>query len=155
MATTATARLPASFTSVYRLFLRTCSASVLQHQGAKRNLRHLWRPTFVAAAKIIRELQVGPQDSTSRNAKEEWLKIWEGQSESHHKTVSKRTNEEVKLIIPLPCFIRPASLVVFLTTLHETSAIWLRRSACGYYQVTVRYGRLIYRPHLHNISQAN
>ncbi|KAF8234393.1 hypothetical protein L208DRAFT_1261819 [Tricholoma matsutake] len=70
-------RLPATFTSLYRLFLRTCSATVLHHTLATRNLRQLWRPTFYAAAKVIQELQTGSQDANTRKLKEDWLGVWE------------------------------------------------------------------------------
>ncbi|KAF9462378.1 hypothetical protein BDZ94DRAFT_1261225 [Collybia nuda] len=73
----ASTRLPASFTSVYRLFLRTCSASVLHHGGAKRNLRLLWRPVFAAAARNLRDLQTGRLDTASQDTKEAWLRTWE------------------------------------------------------------------------------
>jgi len=71
-------RLPASFTSLYRLFLRTASASVLHHRTARLNLITRWRPTFDVAAKLTRELEHSPQDSTStwRQERIDWLKIW-------------------------------------------------------------------------------
>ncbi|KAM6494008.1 hypothetical protein JOM56_010369 [Amanita muscaria] len=57
-------RLVSEFTSLYRLFLRTVSASVLHHPQATRNLRRLWRPVFEAGARV----QQSPCDS--------WLKLW-------------------------------------------------------------------------------
>ena len=71
-------RLPASFTSLYRLFLRTASASVLHHRSARLNLITRWRPVFDAAAKVTKELEYSPQDSTStwRQERIDWLKIW-------------------------------------------------------------------------------
>lgn len=51
-----------SFTSLYRLFLRTVSASVLHQPRAVADLRALWRPVFKDAAK-----QHNP----------EWLKTWD------------------------------------------------------------------------------
>jgi len=80
MSTTIQSRLPATFTSLYRLFLRICSASVLHHKPATRNLRQLWRPTFTTAAKVTRELQAGPQDANTRKLKEDWLTAWEQRS---------------------------------------------------------------------------
>jgi len=70
--------LPASFTSLYRLFLRTASASVLHHRSARLNLIARWRPIFDAAAKVTKELEYSPQDSTStwRQERVDWLKIW-------------------------------------------------------------------------------
>jgi hypothetical protein len=82
MSTVIQPRLPATFTSLYRLFLRICSASVLHHRPATRNLRQLWRPTFDAAAKVTRELQAGSQDANTRRHGEDWLKLWEQRSES-------------------------------------------------------------------------
>lgn len=75
-------RLPASFTSLYRLFLRTASASVLHHKTARLNLITRWRPIFNAAAKVTKELEYSnPQDSSSSNStwrqeRIDWLKIW-------------------------------------------------------------------------------
>lgn len=71
-------RLPASFTSLYRLFLRTASASVLHHRSARLNLITRWRPIFDAAAKVTKELEYSPQGSTStwRQERIDWLKIW-------------------------------------------------------------------------------
>jgi len=77
MSTIIHSRLPATFTSLYRLFLRTCSASVLQFRPATRNLRQLWRPTFDTAAKVTRELQAGSPDANTRKLKEDWLTVWE------------------------------------------------------------------------------
>ncbi|SJL04784.1 uncharacterized protein ARMOST_08154 [Armillaria ostoyae] len=70
-------RLPASFTSLYRLFLRTSSASVLHHTLASRNLRHLWRSTFHDAAKVIHHLQREPPlPPAVKEELESWLSIW-------------------------------------------------------------------------------
>jgi hypothetical protein len=79
MSTVIQPRLPTTFTSLYRLFLRICSASVLHHRPATRNLRQLWRPTFDAAAKVTRELH--SQDVNTRNHGEGWLRLWEQRSE--------------------------------------------------------------------------
>ena len=73
-------RLPASFTSLYRLFLRTASASVLHHKTARLNLITRWRPIFNAAAKVTKELEYSsPQDNSSstwRQERVDWLNIW-------------------------------------------------------------------------------
>ncbi|TFK45018.1 hypothetical protein BDQ12DRAFT_673958 [Crucibulum laeve] len=68
-------RLPPAFTSLYRLFLRTSSASVLHHRKATRNLRTLYRPTFDAGAQVTKQLQ-NATDAISREKLERWLKIW-------------------------------------------------------------------------------
>ena len=47
-----TSPLPASFTSLYRLFLRLSSASVLHYRPAKLNLIARYRPAFEEAAKL-------------------------------------------------------------------------------------------------------
>ncbi|KAJ7579008.1 hypothetical protein C8J56DRAFT_796553 [Mycena floridula] len=64
--------LPPTFTSLYRLLLRTASASVLHHQAAKINLRRLYRPTFEDAAQVVRRLEQKPGDPVLEN----WLKLW-------------------------------------------------------------------------------
>jgi len=50
-------KLPPSFTSLYRLFLRTSSAAVLHHEAATRYVRTLWKPTFREAALVVHKLQ--------------------------------------------------------------------------------------------------
>ncbi|KIL63730.1 hypothetical protein M378DRAFT_186943 [Amanita muscaria Koide BX008] len=67
-------RLAGEFTSLYRLFLRTISASVLHHPQATRNLRRLWRPAFEAGARVTKELQQSPCDSSHEH--HTWLKLW-------------------------------------------------------------------------------
>ncbi|KAK7052851.1 hypothetical protein VNI00_004170 [Paramarasmius palmivorus] len=66
-------RLPPTFTSLYRLFLRTTSASVLHHTSATRNLRQLWKPVFSNAAQNIKKLEQDP----SRQEIQQWLDKWE------------------------------------------------------------------------------
>lgn len=75
-------RLPATFRSVYRLFLRTSSATVLHHKQARRSLRERWRPVFDAGAKVIYELQDKPDDASDTwvREREEWLKNWDERS---------------------------------------------------------------------------
>ncbi|KAF9059774.1 hypothetical protein BDP27DRAFT_1238110 [Rhodocollybia butyracea] len=70
--------LPPSFTSLYRLFLRTSSTSVLHQSLATRNLRSLWRPVFADAAQVITRLK-NSQTSSDRETLENWLKNWEEQ----------------------------------------------------------------------------
>lgn len=71
-------RLPASFTSLYRLFLRTASAAVLHHGTARMNLITRWRPIFDTAAKVTKELEYSPQGSSSmwRQERIDWLTVW-------------------------------------------------------------------------------
>ncbi|KAI0310106.1 hypothetical protein OF83DRAFT_1071082 [Amylostereum chailletii] len=74
-------RLPPSFTSLYRLFLRASSASVLHHYAAKRHLRQLWRPTFDAAARVIQEGgRAGTTEAGERRRK--WLQAWEANTDT-------------------------------------------------------------------------
>ncbi|KAN0081455.1 hypothetical protein V8E55_009079 [Tylopilus felleus] len=49
-------RLPPSFISLYRLFLRASSASVLHQNEARKQLRRLFRPVFDAAAQVVKDL---------------------------------------------------------------------------------------------------
>ncbi|KAI0250058.1 hypothetical protein BJV78DRAFT_1275930 [Lactifluus subvellereus] len=69
--------LPHSFTSLYRLFLRTSSAAVLHHRMATRYVRPLWKPTFREAANVIRRLQVPTLRSSEKAQLERWLCLWE------------------------------------------------------------------------------
>ena len=84
-------RLPANFKSLYRLFLRTASASVLHHPRASRNLRRRWRPTFDDAARVTREVQrehiYYESESGNKKGGVEWLKLWHERS----KCLSNRT----------------------------------------------------------------
>ncbi|KAI9465198.1 hypothetical protein BJY52DRAFT_1114044 [Lactarius psammicola] len=70
-------RLPPSFTSVYRLLLRTSSAAVLHHKSATRYVRTLWKPTFREAATIILRLQNPTLRTTEKAKLERWLCLWE------------------------------------------------------------------------------
>ncbi|KAJ7198490.1 hypothetical protein GGX14DRAFT_181592 [Mycena pura] len=69
-------RLPSSFTSLYRLFLRTCAASVLQHTRTTKTLRKFWRPTFADAAHVTTRLQSSALSPAERNDLENWLHDW-------------------------------------------------------------------------------
>ena len=77
-------QLPSVFTSLYRLFLRTSSASVLHHKGATRNLRSLWRPTFDGAARVMYQLQ-DSNDAATQKELETWLNVWEQRGEHRHR----------------------------------------------------------------------
>ncbi|KAJ3775331.1 hypothetical protein FB446DRAFT_638021 [Lentinula raphanica] len=68
--------LPPSFTSLYRLFLRTSSASVLHQPRAVQNIRSLWRPIFADAASVIKKLQASLSEG-ERESLQNWLRIWE------------------------------------------------------------------------------
>jgi len=70
-------KLPPSFTSLYRLFLRASSAAVLHHRAATRNIRTLWRPTFREAAVVIRRLQSPSLGASKREHLEGWRCQWE------------------------------------------------------------------------------
>ncbi|KAJ7125377.1 hypothetical protein C8R44DRAFT_619110 [Mycena epipterygia] len=69
-------RLPPSFTSLYRLFLRTSAASVLHQPRATKRLRKLWRPAFDDAARVTTRLQTEPLSAANRNDLEIWLQTW-------------------------------------------------------------------------------
>jgi hypothetical protein len=76
-----TTRLPSTFTSLFRLFLRTTSATVLHHTAAKHSLRKLWRPSFTQAARVIRQLENVAMDASERDKLQIWLDSWERRSE--------------------------------------------------------------------------
>ncbi|KAF9047577.1 hypothetical protein BJ165DRAFT_1526869 [Panaeolus papilionaceus] len=61
-------RLPASFRSLYRLFLRTSTASVLHHPVARVNLRQRWRPIFNQGAEMTLDVAYPPDTQSS-----EWV----------------------------------------------------------------------------------
>jgi hypothetical protein len=46
----------AAFRGLYRVFLRTLGASVLEKPGARRNLRDVWRQSFKDAARALKAL---------------------------------------------------------------------------------------------------
>ena len=74
-------KLPPSFTSLYRLFLRASSASVLHHRVAARHVRKLWKPTFREAAVVIYNLQSPTLGTSEKERLERWRRIWELSSE--------------------------------------------------------------------------
>ncbi|THH09633.1 hypothetical protein EW145_g1866 [Phellinidium pouzarii] len=65
--------IPPEFTSLYRLFLRATSAAVQHHGARTKSLRHLYRPSFEAAASLTKRL--GSLDSGSEEARNmnRWL----------------------------------------------------------------------------------
>lgn len=70
-------RLPPSFTSSYRLFLRASSASVLHHRVGTRYIRALWKPTFREAAAVIHKLQSPTLEISEKEQLEKWRCLWE------------------------------------------------------------------------------
>ena len=78
-----THRLPPSFTSSYRLFLRASSASVLHHRVATHYVRTLWKLTFREAAVVIHKLQSPTLGNPERERLERWRCLWELSSESN------------------------------------------------------------------------
>ncbi|KIK96344.1 hypothetical protein PAXRUDRAFT_826056 [Paxillus rubicundulus Ve08.2h10] len=70
-------RLPPTFMSLYRLVLRSTSASVLHHTVARKNLCKLWRPAFDAAARVVRELQTHQLSQMQRTKRERLLNIFQ------------------------------------------------------------------------------
>lgn len=74
------ARLPPTFTSLYRLFLRATSASFLHQARSTRQLRRLWRPVFDGAACVLVKSQSEHPGSLERQKLEEWLRTWDSRS---------------------------------------------------------------------------
>ncbi|KDQ56432.1 hypothetical protein JAAARDRAFT_132762 [Jaapia argillacea MUCL 33604] len=68
--------LPAEFTGLYRLFLRSLSVAVLDHPGSTSRLRRIWAPTFRGAGQVIRRLQTTPKSHPERVSLERWLNAW-------------------------------------------------------------------------------
>ena len=69
--------LPPHFFSLYRLFLRSTTASVLSHTEATSTLRSIWRPVFVQAATVMRQLERDRPSAEQREALTHWLTQWE------------------------------------------------------------------------------
>ena len=74
--------LPPSFTSLYRLFLRSTAVSVLSHSQATTTLRKLWRPAFAQAAVMMRLLESDGLSPARREALRHWLARWEARGQS-------------------------------------------------------------------------
>ncbi|PCH35723.1 hypothetical protein WOLCODRAFT_140046 [Wolfiporia cocos MD-104 SS10] len=79
--TSAGGRLPPSFTSLYRLFLRTSAVSVLGHRPAFRQLRILWRPCFESAAQVLHRVQRTSGDQ-ERERLQRWYNVWEARMDN-------------------------------------------------------------------------
>lgn len=76
---------PPELKSLYRLVLRTSSASVLHARPATQRLRAMWRPTFDVAARMTQEARhpLPTEDGAKAAAQaQDWLKHWEKQSTS-------------------------------------------------------------------------
>jgi len=74
--------LPPSFRSLYRLALRSISASVRHQPSATRSLRTIWRPTFEAAASVSHRLQ-DPDTSLEEHEKlEKWYAAWQSRMDN-------------------------------------------------------------------------
>ena len=74
---TSTTRLPADFTSLYRLFLRATGASVLNKGYPTQRLRRLWRPSFESAAQVVHRLQGALLQESERASLQRWYRMWE------------------------------------------------------------------------------
>ncbi|KAI0733718.1 hypothetical protein C8Q72DRAFT_810367, partial [Fomitopsis betulina] len=72
-----TTRLPADFTSLYRLFLRATGASVLNKAYPTQRLRRLWRPSFESAARVVHRLQGASLEEGERGYLRKWYSVWE------------------------------------------------------------------------------
>jgi len=83
--------LPPSFTSLYRLFLRTSSAAVLHHGAATRYVRTLWKPTFREAAVVVHKLQSPTLGTSEKEQLEKWHSRWELSSECQVDTLLRPT----------------------------------------------------------------
>ena len=78
-------QLPPGFRSLYRLVLRTSSASVLHARPAAPRLRAAWRPIFDVAAQMVRKAEHHSPNTDEAGAAtqaRQWLNIWEKQSTS-------------------------------------------------------------------------
>lgn len=71
--------LPPEFTSLYRVFLRATSTSVLHNGPATRSLRRLYRPTFEAAACAIHNLESSQNNGniTELQRTKHWLETFD------------------------------------------------------------------------------
>lgn len=73
-------KLPSSFISLYRLFLRAGSASVLHQKAARKQLRWLFRPIFDVAARVVGDLQSNQLSRSERARRELFLDIFQQRS---------------------------------------------------------------------------
>ena len=102
--------LPSGFTSLYRIFLRATSASVLHHGPATRSLRRLYRPSFETAANAIRKLENLQTEGNAVEAQriEKWLKIFDERGkEPIQKDFLQKKNGKINsfnFFFPFPLF---------------------------------------------------
>jgi hypothetical protein len=75
MSVTRRISLSSNLASVYRLFLRATTASVLHHSTATSNLRKLYRPIFTEAARVESQSRT-TKDPETREALQKWLIDW-------------------------------------------------------------------------------
>lgn len=87
--------LPSSFTSLYRLFLRTASASVLHHPPAVRHIRRLWRPFFEDGAQAAHLL------ARSDGASPEFMRV-----RQWYNTFEQRSTPPCSSVYPSLCLFR-------------------------------------------------
>ncbi|KZT72434.1 hypothetical protein DAEQUDRAFT_743803 [Daedalea quercina L-15889] len=78
---TSSTRLPAEFTSLYRLFLRAIGASVMNKAYPTKRLRRIWRPSFDSAARVIHRLQGTSLDANERLTLQQWYSAWEARTD--------------------------------------------------------------------------
>ncbi|KAH9856741.1 hypothetical protein C2E23DRAFT_721745 [Lenzites betulinus] len=74
--------LPPTFRSLYRLFLRATSASVLSHREATSRLRQIWRPVFDHAACAIYKIENNSLSADQRVVVMEWYRHWENRMDN-------------------------------------------------------------------------
>lgn len=73
--------LTADFRSFYRLFRRTCSASVLHRNAQAVALRNLYRPTFRRAGLVYMHIKNSTtKDSPGTEKQKAWVDIWNQRS---------------------------------------------------------------------------
>ena len=74
-------QLTPKLASLYRIFLRATSTSVLHKDQATKNLRRLYRPAFEAAAKTARSLETSKAVNTQSIEKKKWLEEFDNRGE--------------------------------------------------------------------------
>jgi hypothetical protein len=65
--------LPPSFTSLYRLLLRTTSAAVLNHKAATRYVRTLWKPLSAKLLRLSTDFRIPTLGTAEKAQLERWL----------------------------------------------------------------------------------
>ncbi|KAG6382062.1 hypothetical protein JVT61DRAFT_700 [Boletus reticuloceps] len=108
-------RLPPSFKSLYRLFLRASSASVLHHNAARKQHRRLFRPVFDAAAKVVGKLQRNRLSRSERIGCEQFLNTFQQRMDG---TLSLLLNSAQHRGIP-------HQAIYNMNRLQKAHAIWI------------------------------